>query len=87
MPVTPNTAFKIGENSHDSVKMYLEDIFTVSANLSGIPAISFPTGFINGMPIGSQLLGNYFNEKMLLQIAHSFQLETDWHTRRPKQKE
>ena len=63
--------------------MYLQDIYTISANLAGLPAISVPAGFVDGMPIGIQLTGGYFEEAQLLNVAHQFQQVTSWHQRRP----
>lgn len=84
-PVAPTTAYKIGENSSDSLKMYLGDIYTVSVNLAGIPAVSVPCGFgSNGMPIGMQLIGNAFDESKLVRAAYAFQKETDFHTKKPE---
>jgi len=83
-PVAPSPAFKIGENADDPLTMYLSDIFTLSANLAGIPAISVPCGFSKtGMPIGLQLMGRHFNEEMLIQVAYNFEQETDFHKRKP----
>jgi aspartyl-tRNA(Asn)/glutamyl-tRNA(Gln) amidotransferase subunit A len=85
-PTTPTPAFKIGEHSQDPLAMYLADIYTVSANLAGIPGISIPCGFSNaGLPIGLQLQAAAFNEDILLRTAHQFQQQTDWHSRRPTQ--
>jgi aspartyl-tRNA(Asn)/glutamyl-tRNA(Gln) amidotransferase subunit A len=84
-PVTPAPAFKIGEKVDDPLSMYLGDLFTVSANLAGIPAISIPCGFSSsGLPIGLQLQAPALEEERLLRAAHMFQLATDWHTRRPE---
>ena len=84
-PTTPSTAFKLGQHSQDPLAMYLADIYTVSANLAGIPAISIPCGFSKtGMPIGLQLQARSFEESTLLQAAHQFQTVTDWHQRRPQ---
>ena len=82
-PTTPGPAFKIGENVDDPQAMYLQDIYTISANLAGLPAISLPAGFIDGLPAGVQLTGNYFEEATLLNIGHQFQSHTDWHARLP----
>ena len=82
-PTTPSTAFKLGEKQDDPVAMYLEDIYTVTSNLVGLPSASIPAGFAHGMPVGMQLIGNYLDEARLLNIAHQFQLETDFHQRRP----
>lgn len=79
-PVAPSVAGKIGEKTSDPTQMYLEDIYTLSPNLAGLPAMSAPCGFgSNGMPVGLQMIGNYFSESNLLQVAHAYQLETDWH--------
>jgi aspartyl-tRNA(Asn)/glutamyl-tRNA(Gln) amidotransferase subunit A len=83
-PTTPDVAFSIGERTEDPVSMYLSDIFTVSVNLAGLPAMSIPAGFKNGLPVGLQLIGNYFQESRLLNIAHRFQTITDWHRRIPE---
>ena len=84
-PVAPTTAYKIGENSSDPLKMYLGDIYTVSVNLAGIPAVSIPCGFDSkGMPIGLQLIGNVFEEAKLVKAAYAFQKETDFHTKKPE---
>lgn len=83
-PVAPTTAFKIGEHSGDPVSMYLEDVFTLPANLSGVPGIAFPVGFDHdGLPIGMQLNAPHMEEPTLFQVAHLYQTQTDWHTRTP----
>ncbi len=82
-PTTPTTAFSLGEKTDDPIQMYLADVFTVSANLAGIPAMSIPCGFSDGLPIGLQLQGPAFSESRLLNVAHQFQSQTDWHQRRP----
>ncbi len=83
-PVAPTTAFKIGEHADDPLAMYLEDIFTLPANLAGVPGLAFPVGFdSNGLPVGMQLMGAHFQEELLFQIAQAYQQVTDWHTRRP----
>jgi len=82
-PTAPSPAFKIGEKSADPVQMYLEDIYTIAANLAGLPAMSLPVGLMNGLPIGMQLIGNHMQEATLLNVAHRFQQQTDWHRRRP----
>ncbi|RDL45760.1 Asp-tRNA(Asn)/Glu-tRNA(Gln) amidotransferase GatCAB subunit A [Marinomonas piezotolerans] len=82
-PVAPTTAFGIGAKTDDPIAMYLEDIYTLSVNLAGIPAMSVPAGFANGMPVGLQIMGNYFSEAKLLNVAHKFQQATDWHTKNP----
>ena len=84
-PTAQNVAFKLGDKTSDPVAMYLNDIYTIAANLAGIPAMSLPGGFVGGLPVGVQLMGNYFDEGRLLNVAHQYQLATDWHTRRPKE--
>jgi aspartyl-tRNA(Asn)/glutamyl-tRNA(Gln) amidotransferase subunit A len=84
MPVAPTTAFRLGEKSTDPLQMYLEDVYTISANLAGIPGMSLPAGFDGqGLPIGLQILGPAFAEQRLLRIARMFESKTDWHTRSP----
>lgn len=84
-PTTPTTAFKIGEKIDSPLQMYLSDIFTIPANLAGIPAISVPCGFSNEeLPIGLQILGKPFDEELLLRIAYTFEQNTEWHKKRPK---
>ena len=78
-PVTPSTAFGIGEKMDDPIAMYLSDIYTIAINLAGVPAMSIPAGFVAGMPVGLQLIGDYFSEDRLLNIAHQYQQVTDWH--------
>jgi len=83
-PVTPSPAFAQGEKTTDPVAMYLEDVFTIAINLAGIPAMSVPAGFVEGLPVGLQIIGNHFSEARLLNAAHQFQQVTDWHQREPK---
>ena len=83
-PATPTPAFKLNEKIADPVAMYLSDIYTIAVNLAGLPAITFPIGFVKQLPIGAQLIGNYFEEARLLNIVHSYQQETDWHKRLPQ---
>jgi aspartyl-tRNA(Asn)/glutamyl-tRNA(Gln) amidotransferase subunit A len=84
-PATPGTAFRIGENADDPVRMYLNDLYTIPANLAGLPGMSLPCGFDSrGLPIGLQLVGNHFGEARMLNVAHQYQRVTDWHTRRPE---
>jgi aspartyl-tRNA(Asn)/glutamyl-tRNA(Gln) amidotransferase subunit A len=83
-PTSPTTAFKLGEKSDDPVSMYLSDMYTIAINLAGLPGMSVPAGFVNDLPVGLQLVGNFFAEARLLNIAHSYQKVTDWHTRTPK---
>ena len=83
-PVSPTVAWKIGENKADPVANYLADIYTLSSSLAGLPGMSIPAGFgEGGMPVGLQLIGNYFKEAQLLGAAHEFQMATDWHLRQP----
>ena len=82
-PTSPTTAFPLGSRIDDPVSMYLSDIFTVSVNLAGLPAISIPAGFSDGLPIGMQIIGNYFQEAKLLNVAHQYQQMTDWHKQVP----
>jgi aspartyl-tRNA(Asn)/glutamyl-tRNA(Gln) amidotransferase subunit A len=84
-PTAPGTAFKLGEKSDDPVEMYLNDLYTIPANLAGLPGMSLPCGFDSkGLPIGLQLVGNYFSEAKMLNVAHQYQLATEWHTLAPK---
>ena len=83
-PTSPTTAFRIGEKTADPVTMYLNDIFTIAVNLAGLPGMSIPCGFDGGgLPIGLQIIGNYFAEARMLNIAHRYQAVTDWHRRAP----
>ncbi len=84
-PTAPTPAFRLGEKLKDPITMYLSDIFTVSNNLAGVPGISIPAGFSSNLPIGIQITGNHFTEAKLLNIAHQFQQQTDWHKRIPEQ--
>jgi aspartyl-tRNA(Asn)/glutamyl-tRNA(Gln) amidotransferase subunit A len=83
-PVTPTPAFGIGEKLANPIEMYLSDIYTIAINLAGLPAMSIPAGFINGLPVGLQIIGNYFDEAKLLNVAHQYQQVTDWHQQVPK---
>ena len=83
-PSSPSTAFKIGEKKEDPVSMYMQDMYTISTNLAGLPAISAPAGFINNMPIGFQLIGNYFSESTILNFVHEYQKQTGWHQEYPE---
>jgi aspartyl-tRNA(Asn)/glutamyl-tRNA(Gln) amidotransferase subunit A len=83
-PTSPTSAFKIGERAQDPLKMYLSDVYTISANLAGIPAISIPCGFTKkGLPVGLQIMAKAFNEEMLFRVAHAFEQNTDWHKLKP----
>jgi aspartyl-tRNA(Asn)/glutamyl-tRNA(Gln) amidotransferase subunit A len=84
-PTTPTTAFNLGEKNDDPVQMYLSDIYTIAVNLAGLPGMSIPAGFgSNGLPVGLQIIGNYFDEARMLNVAHQYQQVTDWHTRTPQ---
>ena len=83
VPTTPQPAFRLGEKQNDPVAMYLSDIYTIAANLAGLPALSIPCGLVQGLPVGLQLIGRDFDEARLLNVAHRYQQVTDWHTRRP----
>lgn len=84
-PTSPGTAFKIGEKSGDPVQMYLSDIYTIAVNLAGLPGMSLPCGFDRAnLPVGMQLIGDYFGEAKMLNVAHQYQLATDWHQRMPQ---
>ncbi len=82
-PTAPTPAFAIGEKTDDPITMYLNDIYTIGANLAGLPGISVPCGFADGLPVGLQLVGPHFAEARLLQVAHQYQLLTDWHRAAP----
>ncbi len=82
-PTTPEVAFRIGEKTDDPVSMYLQDIYTISLNLAGLPGMSIPAGFVDGLPVGLQLIGNYFDEVGLLNAARCYQQVSDWHMRSP----
>jgi aspartyl-tRNA(Asn)/glutamyl-tRNA(Gln) amidotransferase subunit A len=83
-PVAPSVAWKLGENAHDPVADYLADIFTLPASLAGLPGLSTPAGFGEcGLPVGLQLIGNYFKEAQLLNVAHRLQQATDFHLQKP----
>jgi aspartyl-tRNA(Asn)/glutamyl-tRNA(Gln) amidotransferase subunit A len=82
-PVTPTPAFNIGEKLANPIEMYLADIYTIAINLAGLPAMSIPAGFMGGLPVGLQLIGNYFDEARLLNVAHAYQQVTNWHTQTP----
>ncbi len=82
-PTTPTTAFKKGEKSEDPITMYMNDIYTISTNLAGLPGISIPAGFVDGLPVGLQLTAPYFEESRLLNTGHQFQQVTDWHQQTP----
>ena len=83
-PTAPSTAFKAGEKADDPVAMYLQDVYTIATNLAGLPGMSIPAGFSNGLPVGLQLMGNYFDEARMLDVAHAYQQVTDWHLKMPE---
>ncbi|MDR3221212.1 MAG: Asp-tRNA(Asn)/Glu-tRNA(Gln) amidotransferase subunit GatA [Candidatus Accumulibacter sp.] len=82
-PTSPTTAFRFDEKTSDPVQMYLSDIYTIAVNLAGLPAMAVPAGFVDGLPAGLQLIGNYFDEARLLGAAHRYQQATDWHLQMP----
>jgi aspartyl-tRNA(Asn)/glutamyl-tRNA(Gln) amidotransferase subunit A len=82
-PTTPTPAFKIGEKTNDPISMYLSDIYTAGANLAGLPGIALPSGFMHQLPVGHQLIGNYFSEARLLNIGYQYQKNTTWHQQQP----
>ena len=83
-PTTPTAAFELGAKTSDPVTMYLNDIYTIGANLAGLPAISIPCGFVNALPAGLQIVGPHFAEERLLNVAHRYQQESNWHQRAPE---
>jgi aspartyl-tRNA(Asn)/glutamyl-tRNA(Gln) amidotransferase subunit A len=83
-PTTPTPAFAIGAKTSDPVTMYLNDIYTIGANLAGVPAMSLPCGFVQGLPVGLQIVAPHFGEARMLNVAHLYQRETDWHARLPE---
>ena len=82
-PTSPTVAFPIGARTDDPVQMYLADVFTIPANMAGIPGIAIPCGFSDGLPVSLQVLGKSFDEEAILRIAHAYEQSTEWHTRRP----
>jgi aspartyl-tRNA(Asn)/glutamyl-tRNA(Gln) amidotransferase subunit A len=82
-PTTPTPAFELGANTSDPVTMYLNDIYTIGANLAGLPGISVPCGLVQNLPVGLQIVGPHFGEERVLNVAHRYQLETDWHRQAP----
>jgi len=83
-PTAPTPAFNLGEKKDDPVSMYLADIYTIAVNLAGLPGMSVPCGFVGSRPVGLQIIGNYFDEARLLNVAHKYQQATDWHTKSPE---
>ncbi len=84
-PSAPSVAFPIGDKKEDPLKMYMQDVYTISTNLAGLPGLSMPGGLMNNLPVGIQLIGNYFSEAKLLNIAHIFQMNTNWHNLTPEE--
>ena len=83
-PSAPSVSFPIGDKKEDPLKMYMQDVYTISTNLAGLPGLSMPAGLINNLPVGIQLIGNYFSEAKLLNVANIFQMNSDWHHLSPK---
>ena len=83
-PTSPTPAFRLGAKTADPITMYLNDIYTIGANLAGLPALSVPCGFVGGLPVGLQVVGPHFAEARILNVAHRYQLETDWHQKSPE---
>ena len=83
-PVSPTVAFRLGEKTADPVQMYLSDVCTLPPNIAGLPSISVPCGFDQGLPVGLQIIGPHLSEETLLKLAHAYQLATDWHLARPE---
>ena len=84
-PSAPSVAFPIGDKKEDPLKMYMQDVYTISTNLAGLPGLSMPGGLMNNLPVGIQLIGNYFSEAKLLNVAHIFQMNTNWHNLTPEE--
>ena len=82
-PTSPTTPFKIGEKVDDPLQMYLSDVCTLPINIAGLPAVSIPAGFVDGLPVGMQIIGRPFSEETILKVAHAFQQVTDWHKKKP----
>ena len=83
-PTSPTPAFRLGDKTDDPITMYLNDIYTIGANLAGLPAISTPCGFVDGLPVGLHLVGPHFGEETVLRCAHQYQQQTDWHEACPE---
>lgn len=83
-PASPTTAFRVGEKSDDPVAMYMSDVYTIACNMAGLPGMSIPVAPVDGLPVGLQIIGNYFDEARLLNVAHQFQQQTDWHRQIPE---
>ena len=84
-PTTPTPAFKLGDKVDDPITMYLNDIYTIGANLAGLPALSVPCGFVDKLPVGLHLVGAHFAEETLLRCAHQYQSQTEWHRACPEE--
>ena len=82
-PSAPTTAFKLGQLSGDPITMYQQDVFTIPVNLAELPSISVPSGFVDNLPVGMQLIGPKFSESKLLNVAHQYQSATEWHLQTP----
>ena len=82
-PTSPTVAFKIGEKADDPVQMYLSDVCTLPINIAGVPAISIPAGFVDGLPVGMQFIGKHFGEETLLRAAYAYEQATAWHKQKP----
>jgi aspartyl-tRNA(Asn)/glutamyl-tRNA(Gln) amidotransferase subunit A len=83
-PTAPTPAFELGAKTDDPITMYLNDIYTIGANLAGLPGLSVPCGFVDGLPVGLHLVGHHFAEQVILNCAYAYQQDTDWHTRCPE---
>jgi aspartyl-tRNA(Asn)/glutamyl-tRNA(Gln) amidotransferase subunit A len=83
-PTSPTVPFKIGEKTDNPLQMYLSDVCTLPINIAGVPAISIPAGFANGLPVGMQIIGKPFSEPTLFKISHAYQQVTEWHKKRPE---
>ncbi|MFN3337051.1 MAG: amidase family protein, partial [Thermomicrobium sp.] len=82
-PTSPTVAFRLGERTADPLQMYLSDVFTIPANMAGLPAIAVPCGFAHGLPVSLQFMGRPFDEPTLLRVAHAYEQATPWHTMWP----
>ena len=82
-PTSPTVAFKIGEKADDPLQMYLSDVCTLPINIAGVPAISIPAGFVDGLPVGLQFIGKHFAEETLLRAAYAYEQATPWHKKKP----
>jgi aspartyl-tRNA(Asn)/glutamyl-tRNA(Gln) amidotransferase subunit A len=81
-PTSPTVPFKIGERADDPLAMYLSDVCTLPVNIAGVPAVSIPAGFVDGLPVGMQIIGKHFNEEKILRVAYAYEQATDWHKQR-----